>query len=416
MLVHQLPRARKYIWLFGLWVAFAFGSAIMVLCKENSPVHLLACIRTYCIFPLYLLIGWYLITNLQLRKSAMRIVILGVVIAVIIAFVQEFYRDALPAVLSQRIYKDKHSLAAGMYVESIFASPKVASSVFLFIFYLCEGLYVRGSGRRAYRNACLLLMALLLGAIYVSRYRTALVCALFGGAGLLVLLMHAHKRRCIQRPAGGRLVIAMVLALALCIGYFMCTTGPDASVSLENIGEMRYYSDAFNVQNIIARPHVALSETRQIGVTLLGSGAGTLGKLCALLGDESRITDAGIALLVGEFGMLGAIIFVATNMILLWLVLSGHRRVSNGDLAIYMCCVMFSGIMFLEFIFKISSNIENGLILFMWYASAGAALALAYGREGACLAPENWSVSYERFPRTYCSCVADWRGRRAPHG
>jgi hypothetical protein len=97
-------RVYRQVLAFAPWVVLAFVSILRAYAATGSPALALASCRTYCVGPLLFAVGYHVGSKRRLGDAVIRILAIAGVVAVLVGLLQEFVRDVLPPIFSERIY------------------------------------------------------------------------------------------------------------------------------------------------------------------------------------------------------------------------------------------------------------------------------------------------------------------------
>ena len=174
---HELAR---FLGFFFYWTMFALASSLYMALTYGSVTGFVASLKVYALLSLWFSCGYYLGKNEVVRRRYYQLFMLGSVVAIIVTFLQEFARDSLPPVFSERIYMESHPLAGGAYNESLFATMWILSEVLLYAVAIS---FIWFSGQKRISSALwvwsLLGLIVIFAAIVLSRSRTSLLVGVF---------------------------------------------------------------------------------------------------------------------------------------------------------------------------------------------------------------------------------------------
>ncbi len=370
------PGSRRIASLLLPWSVFTFISSLYVLDHTGNWTHATGVWRTYTFSFLYLPVGFYIAEQASIRRTLTRLFSVGCVITVVLAIMQEHARSALPAVLSDRIYKTAHSLAGGEYNEGPFASPTVLAVVMVttLMFVLAE----LSREQRRVHAWWFGFVVLLLYSIYLTRTRIAVVFVLFG-AGLLAVTsppsVRVVKRWVSYSLIGGLFAIAG-LATVLLSEVELRVGSPTTSYEQD----LAFYSWLLDPDELVARLFIF---TREIGWTeprnvLLGYGTGVSGSLVRLLSPPPNAPmthDTGLFLLYVEVGVTGMFVFAVTYLRAAWLCARVGLRPTAASTT--RAAAVATSYIPLWFLLKNHPLIANGATHALWLVATGYVLAHA---------------------------------------
>jgi len=304
----------KYLIIFIPWFIYISLSVSYVYIIDGSLLHFVATFKTYFGIVASFLVGIYLSKQLKLFKKIKIIFIIGFTLAIAVGLLQEYYREYLPVFLSYRVYLDKHSLAGGNYVDSLFVSPTtfsiVCSVVLIYIFYILIHNYKKNDKKRIYLYYMYIFLALT--GILISRMRAILFLLVIVSALILYISTRTNnKNRQVIANIGIHFVIILSISLPLLI--LLSGNSFEPNNSLEK--DIEFYGYLLNQEELLRRFTIVFSNFSFTDSNFLwGYGAGTCGRLLSFLNEENNIgnfvTDSGISLLFNEFGLLGTIVFL----------------------------------------------------------------------------------------------------------
>lgn len=367
--------ARKLAVWWTPWILYVMASGVEVWQADRSDMHLLSVMRTY-LGPVWLMIvGSYVGSHLSLLQKVKSNFLVGTLLAVAVAGLQEVARDKLPAFLSTQILLiDGHSFAGGRYNESLFGSPQTLATCCMVAAVVAFQLAFYNRGR--YDAAvCLLLFAT---GMYLSRIRTVLMMC--PAAFLLICLLwhrwQKHQAMLLVRWVVVGCVLAGGSGLFVNLGGFdwwSRESGVDLTKEsryLEYLGESEehswrfiYFLTEFEIRSVPAARYP------------FGYGAGTSGSLRSFLSREDHFIpeshDTGIFLLVAEFGLVGLAFFLTPLVMLCIVCLRGLTLRRPPPDAVW---AFASGLVFLLwFLLKSYTIMNNGFSQMLWFGSLGIA-------------------------------------------
>ena len=365
------------------WVLVTFASATYVYLGPYGTVTAFAAsLRTYTLSPLLLVIGHYLAYNERTRRDVVRIMVIGCVAAMIVGLLQELGRGSLPGSLSTRIYKEGHSLAGGLYVESLFASPQIFAQV---IVVFAAHVYLRIQCAERGRGNITPLLAFVGAAlaILMSRIRTA--------AGAIVLVTGMtwllFKRTRPVRPDLGSAAIgaaANLGLLLLLIWVFANVPTEQTPYGVAGLSrDVSFYQQALDPQEIARRIRYPAREVERLRHHnwAFGHGVGTGGPIRQFLRPRLQhkiavdARDSGIFLLYHEMGLIGLLAFSVLYLGLL--VKAGLGLIAlpcppRECIPAFAIAFVFTG----WFLLKSHSCLANGFSHALWLGSLGLCLGL----------------------------------------
>jgi hypothetical protein len=312
-----------------------------------------------------------------LRQGVARLFVVFCHVVVIATFLQEFYRSGLPEFLSARIYAERHSLAGGVYNESVFASPQILAQVLLCSLTLVAS-YV------ASREKFTIISFLLAGlgfcatalALALTRIRTGLVFAVFA-LGLIWLLSAWVRGRSAASVKRLRLLFLVgFAALGIVAVLFIVLGGKslaDADSSFKQDSD--FFGYLFDPGELMARLTYGFSE---IGQELpghdwflgYGAGAGSLRKFFQV----PLVYDTGLFLIYHEFGALGLSVFCIAYV---GLTVDCFRRLFGAPVSRDVIpSLTIATVFLLWFLLKSHSCMRNGFSHTIWMGMLGISCAL----------------------------------------
>lgn len=372
----RFPQFHRHVLLFVPWVLYTLASAVMVTMTYDTYLLPAAIVRTYASAPLLLACGLYLgSTPVALRRAAI-VFVIGASAAVLVTFLQETMRDALPGALSVRIYSDRHSLAGGNFNESLFASPQILAQVAVAFFALLVTAMLVTD--RPLRVAVLLpVLAAALLTVYLSRIRTGLLVAALVAAlvALLLVLRSGVGLGRVLRRLGAVAVVCVAAGSVLAA----LTDDPYRARDLER--DKNFFLHLLNPAELTQRLLFFVHEIEgwPDHDALTGYGAGTGGLTRSVIGETEvlavpRIHDSGIALIYHELGLLGVATFALGY--LGTLLRTSLRAAAGPGLPPEAAPTLAVAAGFtVWFLFKSHPVIANGCSHFLWLACLGIATA-----------------------------------------
>ncbi len=365
--------ARKLAVWWTPWILYVVASGIEVWQADGSNLHLLSVMRTY-LGPVWLMsVGSYVGSHLLLLRKVKSIFLVGALLAVAVAGLQEVARDKLPAFLATQILLiDGHSFAGGRYNESLFGSPQTLATCCMVAAVVAFQLAFYNR-RRYDAAACLLLFV---AGMYLSRIRT--VFLMFPVALLLTCLLWHRWQKHQAMLLGRWIVVGCVLAGGS--GLFVSLGGFDwwsRESGVDLTKESRYFEFLGESEEHSWRLIYFLTEFEIRSVPAarypFGYGAGTSGSLRSFLSREDHFIpeshDTGIFLLVAEFGLVGLAFFLTPLVMLSTVCLRGLTLRRPPPDAVW---AFASGqVLLLWFLLKSYTIMNNGFSQMLWFGSLG---------------------------------------------
>jgi len=312
--LHSILSSRKsknLIFPFVPWIVYHFISSSISAYRNHSYILLLGTHFVYMGPILLLAAGSYIGARKNLMRKLIVIMVVGLICVAVVGIMQEFARGTLSPFFSYRLYRAKHSMASGYYVDSLFASPQnvaVMGAVSMIIGIL--GGYSARNTDRAFLWILFCILSILI--TYLSRVRTGMLLLVLGFSMVYFL---SNRIRFLNRRVC-HFAVASLIIITSCAFFFPSVT--DGLISRSDIGsEMSYYSSLFDPYILLDRATVFAREIEYLPKHdfFFGYGAGWSGSLSRFAtaneGIFAKAHDSGLFLIYCEFGLLGIILFVA---------------------------------------------------------------------------------------------------------
>jgi hypothetical protein len=405
--------------LFAPWCLLTLLSSFYVAMDLGATLAPLAVARTYGAVPLLLACGYYLGEQPAALRRVAAVFAVGATAAVLVSILQEHARASLPSFLTVRIYKEGHSLAGGLYNESIFAAPQTLAVVLLvFMTFLAAGLiFAQGTGMRwAVRvTAQAGLLCLAAYALYLSRIRVAVPLAAFTLALVVVLSPRggAAPGKVLLRVASG------VIALSAVAVVFVAISPPHAVGTRAAERDAAFYMRLLDPTEWAHRLTLVFREIQDLpGHNMLfGYGAGTGGSIRPVIftpkiGVIPPVLDTGGMLIYHELGLLGVAAFAMSYVWLLvrrtWQALALPSVPPGMVPALSIALALL-----IWFVLKSHTIVGNGLSHALWLGTAGMCggmvrLAVAQRQAQAASRPEPAPPDEHLAPPSANAAPAAW--------
>jgi len=362
---------RRMLTPFGPWVIYSVISALYVYLYDGSTLHLILTLKVYTLGIFIAIVGSYVAANEELSIKVWVVLFCGAVYAFCVGAMQEHAKDLLPGFYNRKIFIEKHSLAKGEYIESVFSSPQTFSLSMIILSYMA--LYKLLSERRSgYIYGGLMLLSIY--GVYLSRIRVALFLDLVGMFAILILYISPYMRR--------RLLISISLFLIILVPCYVFVVGMNGG-SLE-LQDMEFYRDLVDMDKLRGRVEYGLklsSSSRDFGLSIFGYGAGTSGELRRFLNNQWRFgpgaEDSGFTQYHYQFGLLGVFLFFAPLGLSLFGVSSQNKR-NAINYTLIGAVIIMCWVLYVWLVFKANSIVVNGFSSMILYLSFGYAIGAVY--------------------------------------
>jgi hypothetical protein len=361
VLVYKHARCRKSI-AIPLVAVFVLNilSSLAVYFTYYDIEHFYASTKVYIVIVSAAVFGSFISRSKFHRELFFKRYLQFLFLTNVVCILQEYLRASLPSFLAQNTFIDAHSGSVGLYVEGTFSSPQTLSVI------ACFGILVLVHLPRNIFQSKLffyLLMVTTLHTIYVSRIRFTFVA--------LTIIGVIAIARWLLRPKAKKSTIVLTTFLFASVVLTQVIT--NLKVETEFVGK------SFEVDAILFRLENAFFVSYTDVNPLFGYGAGTTGRLGALLQAQGLgfipVFDSGYSQIATQYGITGSLLFGSLVASSYFLALSRLLRSSGRNLT------QFSSLSSLLLLF----------ILSFWYlkqytiginGATGFVLGLAFGMIG----------------------------------